>query len=136
MNDNQKVIDTYFNAFAVGDLEQLRDLFTDDVVFHEPGDHSLAGDFVGIEAVLGFFRSLGSVGNGTLRVVDLIDVVVGEHRAVSLMNTEAINDGVLYEAQVAEVFTFEAGRISDIRAHVYDIIAWNGAFEPRMADAK
>ena len=136
MDENQKAIDTYFNAFAVGDLEQLRELFTPDVVFHEPGDHSLAGDFVGIEAVLGFFRSLGSVGNGTLRVVDLIDVVVGPDRAVALMNTEAKTDGVLYSAQVAEVFTFESGRIADIRAHVYDIIAWNGAFEPRMAVAE
>lgn len=136
MDENQKAIDSYFNAFATGDLDILRGLFTDDVVFHEPGDHSLAGDFVGIEAVLGFFRSLGSVGDGTLRVVDLIDVVVGKNRAVSLMNTEARRDGVLYEAQVAEVFTFEAGKIADIRAHVYDIIAWNGAFEPRMAEAK
>lgn len=86
----------------------------------EPGDHALAGDHRGRDAVMDIFRALGGVGGGTLRV--------GDTHVVALMSTSAERDGQRIRADVAEVYEIRDGRISDIRAYVYDQDAWNAAF--------
>jgi ketosteroid isomerase-like protein len=50
----------YLDAFAKGDLDAMRDFFTDDVVWHVAGSHPLSGDYRGKEALFDYFaRSRG-----------------------------------------------------------------------------
>lgn len=125
---NETLVRSFFAAFETGDLGALTALFTDDVVFHEPGDHALAGDHRGRDAVMDFFRALGGVGGGTLRVDEVRDIIGGDTHVVALMSTSAERDGQRIRADVAEVYQIRDGRICDIRAHVYDQDAWNAAF--------
>jgi uncharacterized protein len=57
-----------YEAFGKGDLETLRQLWTDDVRWHEGGHTDLAGTYEGPEAVFAFFGRLFDLTEGSLRV--------------------------------------------------------------------
>ena len=56
-----------FEAFAKGDLDTIRELLDPDVVWHVPGRSSLAGDYQGVDAVLGYFMQLFERSGGTFK---------------------------------------------------------------------
>jgi uncharacterized protein len=56
-----------FVAFAEGDLDTLRELLDPDIVWHVSGRSSLAGDYRGIEATLGYFTQLFERSKGTFK---------------------------------------------------------------------
>jgi uncharacterized protein len=56
-----------FDAFAAGDLDTLRELLDPDIVWHVPGRSSLAGDYRGIDATLGYFLALFERSGGTFK---------------------------------------------------------------------
>ncbi|ODA32213.1 ketosteroid isomerase [Veronia pacifica] len=48
---NLAIIDTYFSSLAVGDLDKFASLFSDGVVWHQPGDNKFSGDKQGFGEV-------------------------------------------------------------------------------------
>jgi uncharacterized protein len=57
-----------YEAFAKGDLDTLRQQWTDDIVWHEGGHTDLAGTYEGPEAVFAFFGRLLDLTEGSLKV--------------------------------------------------------------------
>jgi uncharacterized protein len=57
-----------YEAFAKGELETLRRLWTDDIRWHETGHSELAGTYEGPNAVFAFFGRLFDLTEGTLKV--------------------------------------------------------------------
>jgi uncharacterized protein len=57
-----------YEAFGKGDLETLRQLWTDDIRWHESGHSDLAGTYEGPDAVFGYFGRLVELTEGSLRV--------------------------------------------------------------------
>ena len=72
-------------AFNSGDIDTVRSLLADDVVWHTPGRARYAGDTRGIEETLGFFLRLAQDTNGTLRL-DVHDILANDTHAVALVN--------------------------------------------------
>lgn len=56
------VVQNFFAAYGAGDMEKLRSYVADDVEWHIPGHHALAGTKRGIEEFTGFFTQLGKAG--------------------------------------------------------------------------
>src|SRR5438034_10170969 len=52
-------------AFSSGDMEEVKALLADDIVWHVPGRGTLAGDYRGIHEVLRFFREAGGPADTT-----------------------------------------------------------------------
>jgi uncharacterized protein len=67
MTDNIARTRRGFEAFAQGDLDTIRELMHPDVVWHVPGRSTLAGDYRGIDAVLGYFLQLFERSGGTFK---------------------------------------------------------------------
>lgn len=57
-----------YEAFAKGELETLRRLWTDDIRWHETGHSELAGTYEGPNAVFAFFGRLFDLTEGSLKV--------------------------------------------------------------------
>jgi uncharacterized protein len=57
-----------YEAFAKGDLETLRQLWTDDIRWHESGHSEYAGTYDGPDAIFGYFGRLLGLTEGSLRV--------------------------------------------------------------------
>lgn len=65
---NEELLHRYFKAVDNRDLDTLDELFADDIVAHIAGNHTLAGDYRGKNAVFGFFGQLAERSGGTARL--------------------------------------------------------------------
>ena len=61
-SDSLKVVQNFFAAYGAGDMAKLRDYVAEDVEWHIPGQHKLAGTKKGIDAFTSFFAKLGAAG--------------------------------------------------------------------------
>ena len=77
----ESVIRRAYQDFESGDLDLLGTVMAQDVVWHEPGRSSLAGDYKGPEAVLGFLKALKERSGGTFNI-EILEVVSQPERAV------------------------------------------------------
>jgi ketosteroid isomerase-like protein len=103
-----------YAAFAAGDLDTLRTMFTVDVALHVPGSGPLAGTYKGPEAVLGYYAKLWELTGGTFRA-DLIDVHGDGHGHVTATHqTTAQRDGAKRVGRGSLLFTFVGDKVSDI----------------------
>jgi ketosteroid isomerase-like protein len=75
-----RIAQSLWSAVADGDADAVRELLTDDIVWHSVGRHPLAGEHRGREAVVDFLASLGE--RSEQLVVTLDDVFVGESGAI------------------------------------------------------
>jgi ketosteroid isomerase-like protein len=81
-----------YDAFASGDLDTLRDLFADDILWHVPGNNPLAGDYKGQDEVFGFFAKIAQETGGTFKL-ELHDVLANDEHAVALVRLSAERNG-------------------------------------------
>jgi len=103
-----------YNAFNSGDVQGLVTLFSHDVSQHVPGSSALAGDYKGVEAVLGYLAKLGEVTDGTFRA-HLIDCHGdGQGHVVAVHQTTATRNGVTRVSRGSIVFTFLGDKVTDL----------------------
>ena len=91
------VVDRLYDAlgtfYAGGAEEPVRELLTEDVEWHVPGSSAIAGDYEGIDQVVGYFNTRRSLARGTYRML-LGEVLVGEEHVAVLTDGTAVVGGV------------------------------------------
>ena len=124
--DDAQVIRRGYAAFSAGDMATLTELFTEDAVWHVPGDGPISGPKQGRDAILSFFGELMSRSEGTLTVT-LDDVVGGDHHTVSMDRNQATRGGQSLQQDTVIVFELRDGRVSQAR-QFFDNTAVGDAF--------
>ncbi|MGP3987353.1 nuclear transport factor 2 family protein [Streptomyces sp. 3N207] len=99
-------------AFIAGDLETLTEVFHPDVVWHNPGQGPLAGDFRGREAAFALFQREFEMSGGTYRP-RLHDVLANDKHTVALLHATASREGKELDMDYAIVFHIQDGRITE-----------------------
>ena len=109
---NVDVVRRSYQAFASGDLESLRALWTDDIAFHVQGSGKLNGDYHGPDEVFGMFAELAQETGGTFRLEVHAILADDEHSAIMLtqygtrngrtLATKVVHIGHLREGKTAE----------------------------------
>jgi len=103
-----------YAAFNSGDMPTLQSLFSHDVAQHVPGTSQIAGQYKGIDAVLGYYGKLAELTGGMFRA-DLIDVFSdGEGHATALHQITATRDGVTRISRGTILFTFLGDKVTDL----------------------
>jgi ketosteroid isomerase-like protein len=54
--------------YSGGDEDGVREVLTADIVWHVPGDNAIAGDYHGIEEVVGYFRRRRDLAGSTFQM--------------------------------------------------------------------
>jgi uncharacterized protein len=96
-----------YAAFQTGDLDTVRTLFDDNVVWHIGGNNHNTGDYKGIDNVLALFVRNAQESNGTFKV-ELHDVLGSDAHAVALatvsaeMDGRSLNDHYTHVAHIAD----------------------------------
>jgi uncharacterized protein (TIGR02246 family) len=101
-----------FAAFTAGDMEALAELFHPDVVWHNPGQSPLAGEFHGREAAFAAFQREFQLSGGTYRP-QLHDVLANDKHTVALLHATASRDGKELDMDYVIVFHIRDGRITE-----------------------
>lgn len=101
-----------YEAFIAGDMDTLRDLFTEDAVWHVGGNGSLSGDKKGRDAILAYFGELGSRSKGSLKVT-VEDVANGDKYTIGVQSNHAERDGKTLDQRSVTVFTISGGKVAE-----------------------
>ena len=103
-----------YAAFNSGDIDTLVKLLSTDVIQHVPGTSVLAGDYKGIEAVLGYYAKIGEMTGGTFRA-HLVDVHGDGHGHVTAVHQSiATRNGVTRVTRGSILFTFLGDKVTDL----------------------
>lgn len=108
-----------YHDFESGDLELLAVVMAHDVVWHEPGRSPLAGDYKGLEAVLGFLARLKERSDGTFSV-EILDVLSEPERVVVFQRETATRRGKGLNVIAAVDFEVHHGKITEVTVYQSD----------------
>jgi uncharacterized protein len=112
------------DAFRAGDQAALRSLIAPDGVWHVPGDHGMAGDIGGRDALLAW---LGEVrAKGFWLTED--DVFGNDEHVCALSVMGARRDGVDVQTRVVSVFRYRDGQQLERWFYPDDNAAWEQIF--------
>jgi hypothetical protein len=113
VENNKKLVESLYDAFARGDVQYILDCVTDDVEWVDEGPKSIpyAGKFSGRAGAQQFFEALGSVEGGKVAAQELISV---EDQVVALGRfTGTVKaTGRKIDSAIAHVFTIRGGKVS------------------------
>jgi ketosteroid isomerase-like protein len=101
-----------YEAFSAGDMDTLREVFTEDAVWHTGGSGALAGLKQGRDAILAYFGELASRSSGSLKVT-LNDVATGDSYAVGIHSNQAGRNGKSLDQRSVIVFTISGGKVTE-----------------------
>ena len=113
-----------YQDFESGDLDLLGVVMAQEVVWHEPGRSSLAGDYKGPEEVLGFLGELKARTDGTFKI-EVLDVLSEPERAVVFQRETAVRDEKTLDVVVAVEFEIHNGKITEVTVYQHDAYAFD-----------
>ena len=111
----QRLRDGY-DAFAKGDLATLRELMTEDVVWHVAGHSEMSGQYEGIDAVLAFFGRMMEVTGGSFRLEPRTFLADDAYGAVPASGTDAGATAKVAEIESLQREAQVAERLAALRA--------------------
>jgi ketosteroid isomerase-like protein len=109
---NAEIFRRGYAAFQAGDLDTVRSLLADDVVWHNPGQNHLSGDYSGVEAAIGLFLKLFEESGGTFKV-ELHDVLANDDHGVALVTASASKADSSFTDRAAHVVHFRDGKLTE-----------------------
>ena len=112
-------------AFRAGDISRIEALIDDEVVWHIPGDHPMAGDVTGVAALMSFLARLGDIGF----TLQEHDVFGSDAHVCALSEMGATRPGTDVSTRVVSVFHFREGRQVERWIYPEDMTAWNSIFD-------
>lgn len=124
---NEKLIRRGYDCFARNDLEALREIMAQDIVWHEPGRSPLAGDHKGPDGVLAFFAQLQERSGGTFEV-EIVDTVADPQRVVVFQRERAERGGHAIDLLAAVDFEVHYGKITEVTVYHGDTYRFDEFF--------
>ena len=113
-----------YEAFAKGDLDTLRGLFADDIVWHATGDNILSGDYKGHDEVFAFFGRLVQETGGNFSN-DVHHILADDDHASVLVTAHAERNGKRLDEPVVHVFNLKDGKVTEFSAFGQDTKAFD-----------
>ena len=101
-----------YEAFAKGDMATIRDLWSEDIVWHVPGNNLLAGEHRGRDAVFAAVAKLAQLSGGTLSV-ELHDVLANDEHAVALIRPTGSRQGKQLNKPEIHVYHISNGKVTE-----------------------
>jgi len=114
-----KAVRRLYDAFARGDVGEIKDCFVYDAVWHLPGRSPIAGDHQGIDAILKFLGELRELSGGTFRA-ELTDVVANDRYAVALQHATGTVGAKRLDVTACQVMRIQNGKIAEVRGYYSD----------------
>ena len=118
-NANAELVRRAFELFAAGDMERIRDLWAEGIVWHIGGTNRISGDHEGAAGILAMFGELADASEGTFRS-ELQHVVADEERGFSLQRATARKGGEDFEIWTVLGYRFRDGKIAEVWSFNYD----------------
>ena len=111
---NEMLVRQGYKAFSEGDMDTLRSLYATDAVHSAPGSSPVAGEYKGIDQILGFYGQLFERSDGTFKA-ELKDATAeGDNTVVASHHGTAQRGGKSLDQDDTLTFTLSAGKVTHI----------------------
>ena len=120
MGTGRAVIDRLFEYTRTGQRQRVPELWSDDVTLHYGGDNPISGTYRGKAEVLGAYRTMAELTDGTFGPVEVHDVLDSADHVVVLIRVGAERHGQRLEWKGVDIYHVEEDRIQEIWIHVTD----------------
>jgi uncharacterized protein len=109
---NEDIVRRGYQAFGEGDLDTLRSLFAPDAVHVATGNSPVAGEYKGVDAILGYYGTLFELTDGTF-AAELEDVKAdGDDTVVATHRDKGQRGGKTLDQEETLTFTLADGKIT------------------------
>ena len=109
---NEDIVRRGYQAFGEGDMDTLRSLFAPDAVHVATGNSQVAGEYKGVDAILGYYGTLFELSDGTF-AVELEDVKAeGDDTVVATHRDKGQRGGKTLDQEETLTFTLADGKIT------------------------
>lgn len=123
--DNLETLQTGYHALVTSDLGVMIGLLADDVKAHVPGKSVVAGEYEGLEAVVGYVSKLLELSDATLRFETHAVLAAGDHGIV-LINDKAEREGKEpLDMNNVHVWHVGDGKLREIWIFPGDLYVWD-----------
>jgi len=114
-------------AFGKGDLDALQEFWSPELLWHAPGNSSIAGTYEGVPAVLGFLGQVLELAQGTFRA-EPQTFFAGDDLGVAVVRLTGQRDGRSLDVINAQISRFDGDRIVEFRDTSSDLDALDRFF--------
>jgi len=132
MVDNVANIRNAFAAFAKGDTTTLMKVFAPGIIWHEPGQSSVSGDYEGIEATLGFFGQLLARSGDTFKAELLECGEIAPDLVTCLIHVSGQSQDKSLDQRSVLVFRQRSGRTVEVHNFSSDQYAQDAFWGPSV----
>ena len=109
---NEDLVRRGYQAFAEGDMDTLRSLFAPDAVHVATGSSQVAGEYQGVDAILGYYGKLFELSDGTF-AAELQSVrSEGDDTVVATHRDKGQRGGKTLDQEEDLTFTISNGKIT------------------------
>ena len=122
MHPNAELVMKGFQAFAEGDAGTMREILSDDVVWHSSGRSKWGGDYVGADATLKLFNDIGA--EAEIENVPHAILADDDH-VVVLINVRARRGDDTHENTNVFVMHVDDGKLTEAWVTTGDVYAWD-----------
>lgn len=123
-HSNVALVRRWYQAFAQGDYPPvIAELLAEEAVWNLPGQHPLAGDHRGRDAVMAAIRRFD--GLRASFQLEVHDILGNDDHAVALLRATGTRPGKRYEALEIDVFHIQDGKITEV---------WSFSEDQRLTD--
>ena len=109
---NEDLLRKGYAAFDSYDLDTIRALFADDIVWHVSGRSQLAGTLKGKDEVFGWFAKLLTLSEGTFKI-NVHDIIANDKHAVVLSNDTAQRGDKHLDLEAVAVYHIENNQVKE-----------------------
>jgi ketosteroid isomerase-like protein len=124
-DEHADVVRRGYQAFNMGDIKALNELFDEKATWHTPGHSAVAGDYQGRAAVFAQFSRYGGETEGTFKAALRQVLANDEGRVVGLHHNSGLRNGKRLDVDCCIEFQVEDGKIVSGREHFFDLHAWD-----------
>src|SRR5687767_907022 len=109
---NEELVRNGYEAFQKADMETVRALFADDIVWHVGGRSPLAGDYRGPDEVLGFLGRTMEMTGGSFSL-EIHDLLANEDHGIALVVARGQRDGKSLDDRQVHVLHLSNGKVTE-----------------------
>ena len=121
---NEELVRKGYKAFGEGDMDTLRTLFAPDAVHSATGNNPLAGDYKGIDDILGYYGKLFELTDGTFKA-ELKETKVDGDTVVATHRGTGKRDGKTLDQDETLTFTITGGKFTQLVDEASDPAAYD-----------
>ena len=116
---NEELVRSGYEAFQKADMEAVRALFADDIVWHVGGRSPLAGDYRGPDEVLGFLGRTMEMTGGSFSL-EIHDLLANDEHGIALVLARGQRDGKTLDDRQVHVLHLRGGKVTEFWGHPGD----------------